>query len=99
MPEETFSDEEWTVRFVLEGEDRLWHNQQVLHNDKHGTKLDMNEEREESFIDHEQSLDNTIKKMISRDKCHKLLSCLTDKQRRVVEAYLDRLASATLVIS
>ena len=87
MPEETFSDEEWTVRFVLEGEDRLWHNQQVLHNDKHGTKLDINEEREESFIDHEQSLDNTIEKMISRDKCHKLLSCLTDKQLRVVEAY------------
>ena len=87
MPEETFSDEEWTVRLVLEGEDRLWHNQQVLHNDKHGTKLDMNEEREESFIDHEQSLDNTIEKMISRDKCHKLLSCLTDKQRRIVEAY------------
>lgn len=31
IPEESFSDEEWTLRFILEGEDRLWHNQQVLH--------------------------------------------------------------------
>ncbi len=87
MPEETFSDEEWTVRCILEGEDRLWRNQQLVHNNKHGTKLELNEEREEAFIDHEQSLDNTIEKMVSQDKCSRLLSCLTDKQRRIVEAY------------
>lgn len=87
MSEETFSDEEWTVRFILEGEDRLWRNQQLVHNNKHGTKLELNEEREEAFIDHEQSLDNTIEKIVSQDKCRRLLSCLTDKQRRIVEAY------------
>ena len=87
MSEETFSDEEWTVRFILEGEDRLWRNQQLVHNNKHGTKLELNEEREEAFIDHEQSLDNTIEKMVSQDKYRRLLSCLTDKQRRIVEAY------------
>lgn len=87
MPEEAFSDEEWTVRFILEGEDRLWHNQQVLHNDKHGTRLELDEDREEAFIDHEQSLDNTIEKMVSREQCRRLLSCLTDRQREIVEAY------------
>lgn len=87
MPEEAFSDEEWTVRFIMEGEDRLWRNQQLVHNNKHGTKLELNEEREKAFIDHEQSLDNIIEKIVRQDKCHRLLSCLTDKQRRIVEAY------------
>ena len=87
MPEETFSDEEWTVRFIMEGEDRLWRNQQLVHNNKHGTKLELNEERERAFIDHEQSLDNIIEKIVRQDKCHSLLSCLTNKQRRIVEAY------------
>ncbi len=83
VPEEAFLNEEWTVRFIMEGEDRLWHNQQVLHNDKHGTKLTMNE----NHIDHDQSLDNTLEKIVNQDKCRRLLSCLTDKQRKIVEGY------------
>jgi RNA polymerase sigma factor (sigma-70 family) len=67
----------------MEGEDRLWHNREVAHGDRHGTKHDL----DEAWGDALSVSENPLNRTIDRIACEQVLKCLTDRQREIVIAY------------
>lgn len=80
LPEQFFEREPWYVRLVLEGEDRLERNQRVKEQEKTVSYSAISEEWQVM----ENLEENPLKHFVERENMEKMLHCLTDRQRMVV---------------
>lgn len=79
LEEASFEDVEWTVRLVLEGEERLEHNNDKRHGNTYSYSGDAVERG-----DLRDSFDLAVM-VANRDLLERALGCLTEKQREIVE--------------
>jgi RNA polymerase sigma factor (sigma-70 family) len=77
-----FENEEWTLRLMLAGEDRLEHNGNRREEKPHGFSLD-EEGSDRGWGD---GVDFTLR-IEDRDTVNRMLPMLTDRQRQIVEMY------------
>ncbi len=80
LPEHFFEKEPWYVRLVLEGEDRLEHNQRVKEQERTVSYSAISEEWQVM----ENLEENPLKYFVERENMEKMLHCLTDRQRMAV---------------
>lgn len=79
VPDELFDDEDWAVRLLLFGEDRLEHNNDVRERGNHFSYSADTTERGDLRDPHDFVAD-----LENRDLVERMMACLTEKQRRVV---------------
>lgn len=80
LPEHFFEKEPWYVRLVLEGEDRLEHNQKAKEQERTASYSAISEEWQVMG-----NLDgNPLKHLVERENMEEMLHCLTRRQRMAV---------------
>jgi len=83
LPEEMFGEEDWMVRLLLEGEDRLEHNNDVRESGNHFSYSADTTERDDLRDPYD-----FVEDLVNRDLVERMLAHLTEKQRRVVRMCL-----------
>ena len=78
-----FEKEAWYIRLVLEGEDRLFRNLEAKEQN-HTVSYHFAAEDWHELADAEDSVFDSV---IQRETLRNVLNCLTERQRRVMEAY------------
>lgn len=79
LDEAYFQHTEWWVRLVMEGEDRLTHNQSVL--------IERHECLYEVSPDITCDTEDFLEEMILRETLDAVFTCMTDRQREIVVMY------------
>lgn len=80
LPEQFFEKEPWYVRLVLEGEDRLEHNQRVKEQERTASYSAISEEWQVMG-----NLEgNPLKHLVERENIEEILQCLTERQKTAV---------------
>ncbi len=80
LPEQFFEKEPWYVRLVLEGEDRLEHNQRTKEKERTASYSAISEEWQVMG-----SLEgNPLKHLVERENIEEILQCLTERQKTAV---------------
>ena len=80
LPEQFFEKEPWYVRLVLEGEDRLEHNQRAKEQERTASYSAISEEWQVMG-----NLEgNPLKHLVERENLKEILQCLTERQRTAV---------------
>lgn len=80
LPEQFFEKEPWYVRLVLEGEDRLEHNQKAKEQEKTASYSAISEEWQVMG-----NLEgNPLKHLVERENIEEILQCLTERQKTAV---------------
>ena len=80
LPEQFFEKEPWYVRLVLEGEDRIDHNQRAKEQERNVSYNAISEEWEVMG----NARENPLEYLVDRENRDELLRCLTGRQRRAV---------------
>ena len=80
LPEQYFEKEPWYIRLVLEGEDRLYRNQQAKEQERTVSYSAISEEWEVMGTMEE----NPLEYLVEKENQREILHCLTDRQKRVV---------------
>lgn len=80
LPEQFFQKEPWYVRLVLEGEDRLYRNQQAKEQEKTVSYSAISEEWEALGSMEE----NPLEYLVDREAGQEILHCLTRRQKETV---------------
>lgn len=79
-----FENEEWTLRLMLAGEDRLMYNNNVREENRHFSYSGDVVEGQDLRDPHDFTLD-----LENRDMVERLLGVLTERQRQVVKMYFE----------
>ncbi len=80
LPEQFFEKEPWYVRLVLEGEDRLEHNQRAKEQERTASYSAISEEWQVMG-----NLEgNPLKHLVERENIEEILQCLTERQKTAV---------------
>lgn len=80
LPEQFFEKEPWYVRLVLEGEDRLEHNQRAKEQERTASYNAISEEWQVMG-----NLErNPLKFLVERENIEEILQCLTERQKTAV---------------
>lgn len=80
LPEHFFEKEPWYVRLVLEGEDRLEHNQRAKEQERTASYSAISEEWQVMG-----NLEgNPLKYLVERENMEEILQCLTERQKTAV---------------
>lgn len=77
LPEQYFEKEPWYIRLALEGEDRLYRNQQAKEQERTVSYSAISEEWEAM----EDVCAKTVEDLLERENMEELLKCLTERQR------------------
>lgn len=80
LPEQFFEKEPWYVRLVLEGEDRLEHNQRAKEQERTSSYSAISEE----WRVMENLEGNPLEHLVERESRKEILQCLTERQRAAV---------------
>lgn len=80
LPEQFFEKEPWYVRLVLEGEDRLYRNQQAKEQERNVSYSAVSEEWEVLGVVE----GNPLEVLIGREEGEEILCCLTRRQKEAV---------------
>lgn len=80
LPEQFFEKEPWYIRLALEGEDRLYRNQQAKERERTVSYSAISEEWEVMGAVEE----NPLEYLVEMEKREELLRCLTDRQKKAV---------------
>ena len=80
LPEQYFEKEPWYIRLALEGEDRLYRNQQAKEQERTVSYSAISEEWEVMGTMEE----NPLEYLVEKENRKEMLSCLTDRQKRAV---------------
>ncbi len=80
LPEQYFEKEPWYIRLALEGEDRLYRNQQAKEQERTVSYSAISEEWEVMGTMEE----NPLEYLVEKENQKEILHCLTDRQKRAV---------------
>ena len=80
LPEQNFEKEPWYIRLALEGEDRLYRNQQAKEQERTVSYSAISEEWEVMGTMEE----NPLEHLVEKENQKEILCCLTDRQKRAV---------------